>query len=130
MVQGGRGASFAAKAFERLLVLSEIFRRKFQGDESTKLGVLSVVDDTHPAAAELLDDPVVRDGLPDIPGMRFSRPFAPCFARLVVVSDVYLLTSVYCGSPIRRSRSEKRGSERMESHVGLTLMKFKPKYAS
>jgi hypothetical protein len=28
-----------------------------------------------------------------IPGVRFSRPFAPCFARLVVVSDVHLLTT-------------------------------------
>ncbi|MGA8622830.1 MAG: hypothetical protein WB660_30440 [Candidatus Sulfotelmatobacter sp.] len=27
--------------------------------------VLSLVDNTHPAAAQLLDDAVVRDGLPD-----------------------------------------------------------------
>jgi len=32
---------------------------QFQRDEATKLGILSLVDDSHPATAELLDDSVM-----------------------------------------------------------------------
>jgi hypothetical protein len=38
--------------------------QELQGDRATKLGVLSLVDHAHPAAAQLLDDAVMRDGLP------------------------------------------------------------------
>jgi hypothetical protein len=34
-----------------------------QGDKAVQLNVLRLVDHTHTAAAELLDDAVVRDGL-------------------------------------------------------------------
>ena len=37
----------------------------FEGRQCGALFVLSLVDDTHPAAAQLLDDAVVRDGLAD-----------------------------------------------------------------
>jgi hypothetical protein len=40
-------------------------RKKFQGDEAPEFGVLGFVDPTHAAAAKLLDDAVVRDGLAD-----------------------------------------------------------------
>ena len=43
--------------------MSDIFGQELQRNETSKLGVLSLVDDTHPAAAEFLDDAVVRDGL-------------------------------------------------------------------
>ena len=46
-------------------VLGYIFAQKLQGDEATKLGVLSLVNDTHPAPAKFFDDAVVRNGLPD-----------------------------------------------------------------
>src|ERR1700704_1705516 len=65
MIQGRRGTSFSAEPFERLWVSGNIFRKELQGDEATKLRVLGLVDDTHPAAAQLLDDAVVRDGLAD-----------------------------------------------------------------
>ena len=39
--------------------------QEFQGDEAAKLCVLGFVDHTHAAAAEFLDDAVVRDGLAD-----------------------------------------------------------------
>jgi hypothetical protein len=45
--------------------LGYIFGQKLQGDEATKLGVLSLVNDTHPAPAKFFDDAVVRNGLPD-----------------------------------------------------------------
>ena len=41
------------------------FRQEFQRDEATKLGVLSLVNHTHAATAQLLDDAVVGDGLTD-----------------------------------------------------------------
>jgi len=55
----------SAKTFECLGVLGKIIGQKLQGDESPKPGVLGLVDDTHPAAAQLLDDVVVRDDLAD-----------------------------------------------------------------
>ena len=54
-----------SKAAECLRVFGYIFGQKLEGDEAAKLRVLSLVDDTHPAAAEFLDDAVVRNGLAD-----------------------------------------------------------------
>jgi hypothetical protein len=68
MVQGRRSSSFTSKSFERLRVMIHIFGQEFQGDEATKLGVFSLVNHTHPAAAQLLQDAVVRDGLDDHEG--------------------------------------------------------------
>ena len=65
MIQSGRGTRLAAKAFQCLRVSATFIGQEFQGDEAAKLGVLGFVDNTHPAAAELLNDAVVRDGLAD-----------------------------------------------------------------
>src|SRR6266851_6770636 len=65
MVESRRSASFPAKAFESLRVLREILREKLQSDKATEFRVLGLVNYTHPATAELLDDAVVRDGLTD-----------------------------------------------------------------
>src|ERR1700730_12978123 len=65
MVERGSSTSFAAKAFERLWVFSYILGEELQSDKATKFGVLGLVYDTHPAAAQLLDDAVVRNGLAD-----------------------------------------------------------------
>src|ERR1700688_3796053 len=65
MVQCGSGPSFAAKAFQCVRTLSDIVGKKLERDKAPENGVLSLVDDTHPAAAQLLDDAVMRDGLPD-----------------------------------------------------------------
>ncbi len=51
------------KAFECLRFLCDIVGKEFQRDEAAELGVLSLIDNTHAAATELLDDAVVRDGL-------------------------------------------------------------------
>jgi hypothetical protein len=62
--------------------LLDIFGEKLQGDKAPKLGIRGLVDDAHAPATELLDDPVVRDGLADhgwrrtqgaVLGMRGSR---------------------------------------------------------
>src|SRR5262249_23672711 len=63
MVQSGSGTSFTAEAFERLWVFGEVLGQELQGDEPAQLSVLSLVNHTHPAAAELFEDAVVGDGL-------------------------------------------------------------------
>jgi hypothetical protein len=45
--------------------LRNVFWEKFESDEAAKLGILGRVDHTHPTATELLNDAVVRDGLPN-----------------------------------------------------------------
>jgi hypothetical protein len=45
--------------------LRDIIGQELQGDEALKLGILGLVDHSHPAATEFLDDAVVRDGLAD-----------------------------------------------------------------
>src|SRR5258708_2788726 len=62
VVKGGSGACFTAKAFKGLRVLSYIRGQEFEGNEAAKLGIFGLIDDTHPAATQLLDDAVVRDG--------------------------------------------------------------------
>jgi len=64
MVQGGRSACLPAKAFQSLRVLGNVVRQELERYETTKLGVFRFVDNSHPTPAQLLDDAVVRDGLP------------------------------------------------------------------
>ena len=65
MVQGGCGLGFALKTGEGLRILGNFFGQELQRDKAAQLYVLGLVDDTHAAAAEFLDDAVVRDGLAD-----------------------------------------------------------------
>jgi hypothetical protein len=65
MVQGRSCTGFAAETLQCLRILRHIFGEKLQRDEAPKLGVLSLVDHAHAAAAEFLDNAVVRDGLAD-----------------------------------------------------------------
>src|SRR5206468_7421070 len=65
MVQSGRGPRLATEAFEDLRVLGDFIRQKFQRRKATEHGVLGLVDHPHPAAAQLLDNAVMRDGLPN-----------------------------------------------------------------
>ena len=45
--------------------MGNIFGQEFERDEATKLGVLSLVNDTRATATQPLDDAVVRDCLAD-----------------------------------------------------------------
>ena len=54
-----------SEALQRLRVPGDLFGQKLQGDEAVQPSVLGLVDHTHAATAELLDDAVVRDGLAD-----------------------------------------------------------------
>ena len=65
MIQRGGGASLALEPAQRLPVASQIVRQELERDEATEPGVLRFVDHAHAAAAELLDDAVVGEGLAD-----------------------------------------------------------------
>ena len=65
MVQRRRSSRFTAEAFQGLRIFRHVLRQELQRDKAAKFDVLGLVDHTHPAAAELLDDAVVRDGLAD-----------------------------------------------------------------
>ncbi len=65
MVQRRGGLGFALKTGENLRVFGDIVRQEFEGDKPSELHILSLVDNTHPAAAEFFDDAIVRDGLAD-----------------------------------------------------------------
>src|SRR5437667_345235 len=46
-----------------LAILGHAFRQELKGDKAVQPRVFGLVDNTHAAATELLDDAVVRDGL-------------------------------------------------------------------
>jgi len=72
MVEGRSSLSFSLETSQGLGVLGDIIGQKLQGDKSVQGYVLGLIDNTHPATAELLDDAVVRDGLAD-----HAEEFAP-----------------------------------------------------
>ena len=65
MIQSGGRARFALKSLERVRIARGFFRQEFQRDEAAERGVLGFVHHAHPAAAELLDDAVMRHGAAD-----------------------------------------------------------------
>jgi len=65
VVQCRGSLGLALEAAERLRVLRHVVGKELERDKATKFGVLCFVNNTHPAAAELLDDSVMRDRLPD-----------------------------------------------------------------
>jgi hypothetical protein len=62
MIQGRSGPRFALETFEGLRASDETVGKELQGNKAAELGVLGLVDHTHPAAAELFQDAVVRNG--------------------------------------------------------------------
>ena len=56
---------FAPEALQRLPVVRHLVRQEFEGHETVQASVLSLVHYTHSAAAEFLQDAVVRDRLAD-----------------------------------------------------------------
>ena len=56
---------FAPEAFQGLLVAGHVFGKELQSDETMEGRVLSFIDHAHAAAAQFLDDAVMRDGLTD-----------------------------------------------------------------
>src|SRR5712692_9495030 len=93
VVEGGGGARFALEALERLAIARKLLGQKLQGDAAAEARVFGLVNHAHAAAPELLNDAIVGNGLAD-----------------------------HDPSPMRRSRSWKRGSPRRLSNRGSTLI--------
>ncbi len=62
---GGCSLRLALKAGQCLGVSGDFIWQELEGDEAMQPGVLSLVHYTHPAAAQLLDNAVMRNGLAD-----------------------------------------------------------------
>jgi hypothetical protein len=62
MIKRGSGTSFAAETLKGLWILGDIVRQKLECHETVESGVLRLVDRTHAAATQLLQNAVVRDG--------------------------------------------------------------------
>src|SRR5713101_4368211 len=65
MIECRRRLGLALEAGQGLRVFGDVIGQKLQGHKSVEGHVLGLVDHAHAAAAQLLDDPVVRDGLAD-----------------------------------------------------------------
>src|SRR5262249_39178898 len=65
MVQRGCSLRLALEARQSLRVAGYCLRQKLQRNEAMQPGVLCFVDHTHAATAELFDDPVMRNDLPE-----------------------------------------------------------------
>jgi hypothetical protein len=65
MVECRGGAGLSLKTLQRLAIPGKFFRQEFERHQAAELGVLGLVDDTHAATAELLEYPVVGNGLAD-----------------------------------------------------------------
>jgi hypothetical protein len=65
MIQRGCGLGFAAETLEGLGVTRYILRQKFQRDEAFEARVASLINDSHAAATDFLDDMEMRNCLAD-----------------------------------------------------------------
>jgi len=59
MIERRGGPRFTLKPFEGLTVRGNALGQELEGDEAAKFGVLGLIDHTHPAATQLLHDPVM-----------------------------------------------------------------------
>jgi len=88
MIEYRGSLCLALEACESLRIASDIFGEKFQRDETMQARVLGLVHDAHPAPAQLLDDAVVRDRLPDKRvGVRHSAAILCCRLGQINESD-------------------------------------------
>src|SRR5262249_12402140 len=65
VVQGGSGPGLAPQALQRVAVVGVPCRQELEGHVAAEPGVLGPVDHAHAAAAEPLQDAIVRDDLAD-----------------------------------------------------------------
>ena len=65
MIQCRGSLGFALEAAESLLIFGHFIGQELEGHKATEFDILGLIDDTHPAATQLLDDAIVRNGLAD-----------------------------------------------------------------
>ncbi len=65
VVERGRGESFPLEGLAGSRIILQFCRQELQRDMAVQLEVFGFVHHTHPAAAELFNDAIVRDGFAD-----------------------------------------------------------------
>ncbi len=65
VVERRSGPRLALEAIERLGILGQIFRQKLERHKTAERGVFGLVHHAHPAAAQLFQNSIVRDGFPN-----------------------------------------------------------------
>jgi hypothetical protein len=90
VVERGGGAGFALKPLDGLWIAGQLRWQKLQRDASAEANVFRLINHTHPAAAKLVDDAIVGDGLAD-----HDRPqsWRPALAGPDRVSVRWIITS-------------------------------------
>src|SRR5262249_20691925 len=63
MIQSRGAASLPLKAINPGLLPGKLIRQEFQGHLAPELAVFGLIDHAHPAAAEPLQNPIMRDNL-------------------------------------------------------------------
>ena len=81
MVQRRSRPSLPPEPLQRQLILGHIRRQELQRHKPPQVDVLSLIDDAHPAAAQILDNAVVRD-------RRSNHDMGP-FRRCLIVRAQY-----------------------------------------
>jgi hypothetical protein len=79
-----------------LSVFNDVIGQKLQGDKSVEGYVLGLIDDTHAAATELLDNVVMRDGPADHSGD--SGIWSPHLTDAATASQ--RMTGAWCPVPL------------------------------
>src|SRR5215472_2742718 len=115
MVESRGGARLALKTLQSLAVLGKMFRQKLQGDEAAELGVLGLIDHTHPAATQLLEDAVMRNGSAYHDGRPASARTQLCYRKCSEVNSAEqkdkCKTAARCaGLRFRKTNEESRGA--------------------
>ena len=79
MIQRRCGLGFTPEAFQRLRVVSNIFGQEFKRYKTVEARVLGLVNHTHPAASQSLEDAIVGDVLANQRrGLRHSPQILGC----------------------------------------------------
>ena len=99
MIERGGGKGFALESFAGCGIILHFRGQEFQRDVAPQLEVFGFVDHTHPAAAELRENPVMRNGFAD--HGRREREIFTAFAALTL-TYLPLLLWAYLGYRRRR----------------------------
>src|SRR3984893_3055185 len=137
VIEGGGRFGFPLEAAESLRVMSDIFRQKLEGDEPAELQILGFVNHSHPTAADLFDNAVVRDGLADHLGtnVTWGKQAKSMKVRTLVVSEKYVeLFRHYqkVGGTSPRTLSKGSGTETTDTSCGsaVSVRVYKQRHAA
>jgi hypothetical protein len=65
VVQGRSSPRLALEAGQSLGISGDFIRKELESHETVESGILGLIDNTHAASAQLLNDAVMRDGVAD-----------------------------------------------------------------